>query len=231
MLVDDKVLAELQEKIQIYNAIVINIRKLLKPYTSTDETKRKTLNEDEVPYYERLLSLLDKYSGYMEQTQKEFDKKKRFASFSDSQAALNSEDKPTMSIKNFEVRNVYISDMKIKTSKKNMKNYLEIQVVSIDRNTVLKNFKSDILRRNYYGYCQLLHSIGEELGITVVVKYTYCYPEGSNITNYEMKFDKIFKANDLSGAIKGADFFYIKELKKYKPYSEAMSELNKRIIY
>lgn len=224
-LIADNKISEYQDEIQLYNAICINLKK-----TQNGYTKKGVLNEDEVPFYQETMKYLTAYTNKKNQVQEEYNKYKRIASFNDSKAQINAEDRPIIYLKGLELRNIFVRDIAMRKNKQG-KAILFISVVNIDRNKEIKNFKSNNLRRDYFGVCEMFKNIESELGITVYIEYTYCYPEGSNIIGYEEKFEKIFKNESSNSNMIGADKFIVKRLEKYVPYSEYMESINKAIIY
>lgn len=216
----DKEITELVDEIQFRNAICINLRKNL---------DTREISEAEAPYYRELMNYINEQEEKKKDAQENYNKKKLQATFIDSKAKIHEEDRPLITIKALELRNVFIGNVEKKVSKNGV-SYLDITVVNIDRTKDLKNFKSSGLRRDYFGVCEKLKSIGDELGITVVINYIYCYPKGSNIVGYEKRFNKIFENGTSNTSMKGADKFVIKELKSFVPLNEYMERVNKLII-
>ena len=128
-----------------------------------------------------------------------------------------------------ELRNIFIKDIALRKNKQD-KVVLFVSVVNIDRNKEIKNFKSNNLRRDYFGVCEMLKNIEDDLGISVYIEYTYCYPQGSNIVGYEQKFERIFRSEYSNTNMIGADKFIVKKLEEYVPYDEYMEKINKTII-
>lgn len=217
----DKRIQDYQDKIWLYNAICINLKRNLSRYI-----KKEAINEVELSVYQDILRCLNKYTELKIKTQKEYNEYKKVAEFIDTKAAINEEDRPIIYLKALELRNVFISNLELKKDKSN-RYYVKVFVINIDRNKILKNFKTANLRRDYFGFCEMLKNIENELGIKIYIEYTYCYPEGSSIINYEAKFDKIFKSCLSNSNMVGADKFIIKELKPYVPYPEFMERLNR----
>lgn len=225
-LVIDRKISEFQAQIQLCNAICINLKKAQNGYT-----KKGILTESDVPVQNEIIKYLSAYTDKKNEIQRLYNQYKIRAAFNDSKAQINAEDRPIIYLKGLELRNVFIKNVSVKKSEsKGLEIYIE--VVNIDRNRELKNFKSSNLRRDYFGVCEMLKNIGNDLDIPVKVNYTYCYVEGSNIIGYEDKFKKIFDNNGTSNSnMIGADKFKVYELKKYIPYYEYMEKLNSMIIY
>lgn len=223
-IVADGKISDYQDSIQLYNAICINLKK-----TQNGYTKSGIIGEDEVPFYQETIKYLSLYTDKKNETQEEYNKYKRIVSFNDSKAALNPEDRPIIYLKGLELRNIFIKDIALRKNKQD-KVVLFVSVVNIDRNKEIKNFKSNNLRRDYFGVCEMLKNIENDLGISVYIEYTYCYPQGSNIVGYEQKFERIFRNEYANTNIKGADKFIVKRLEEYVPYDEYMKKINKIII-
>ena len=220
----DKGIQDYQDRIYLYNAICINLKK-----NQNNHIKNGEICEDEIPFYNQAIKSLKKYMRLKEKTQEEYNGYKKAALFTDSQADINEEDRPVIYLRGLEFRNVFIGNVELKTDKKKQV-YLKISIVKIDRNKEQKNFKASNLRRDYYGVCEMLKAIENETGIKIDIEYTYCYPEGSNITNYKIKLDRIFKNTSSNSNMVGADKFMIEELKSYVPYDEYMKKINGRFI-
>ncbi len=218
----DRLITEYLEVIRSRNAICNNLRKNL---------KKGAITAEEVPYYNELMEHITEQKKLREEAQENYHKNKIYVTFTDSKAKMNAEDRPIITLYELSRRNVFIGDVAQKVDSKG-KYFLDITVVKIDRNKDLKNFKSSGLRRDYFGVCEKLKSIGDEMGITVNVNYIYCYPKGSTIVGYEERFKKIFDNGGTSNSnMIGADRFIVKELKPYIPIDKYMEQINKMIIF
>lgn len=219
---NDKEISDYLDRISSLNAICMNLRRNL---------KKGEITEAEAPYYSELMKYIKQYENLKAETQKTYNERKKVVTFYDSKSAINEEDRPIITLRALELRNVFIGNIEKKIAKNGV-SYLDITVVNIDSTKDLKNFKSSGLRRDYFGICEKLKSIKDDIDITVNINYIYCYPEGSNIVGYENRLKRIFDNSSTSNAnMQGADKFIIKELKPYTPKNVYMEKINKMIIF
>lgn len=219
-LITDNKINDYQVRLNIYKAISSNLNKIKEKYRN-----KEILSEEEISIYEELVEAYKRNDELIKSLQNEYNNYKKIATFNDSIATINTEEKPVIHLKALELRNVFIKNVEQKKDKSG-KILLKISVVNVDNHTQIKGFRQSTIRRDYFGVCELIKNIENELGIKIFIEYIFRYPEGSNITDYEGKFERMFKNASGNSQMIGADKFIVKMLSKYIPYEEYMSGIN-----
>ena len=213
---------KLNNDISISNAIISNLKRM--------EKSMRTSKEANPEDYKKLVDLIEVWEKKRQDKQKEYANKRTTLEFTDP-ISKRGAGKPLIAIYELERKNVLISNILRKKDSKTGKYFLEVDLVKLDREKNIENFSSFQQRRDYFGPEEFFDVIADETGVDIKVVYTYCYPEGSRILDYESRLDKIFTNKGLANTtIKAPDELHIHKIENRLSYDEYMANINKKIL-